>query len=126
MENKNFVLKIVILVVIIAAIGIVAYKSYEYSKEEKTDKYKSTGWLGSLFDNAAEILDAGGRHSTSLTTSFGNAVVSIIATAKSDNGTPYFSEYGYSDKKVNYGPYVVTGLGIFAVAVIAIMLISKK
>jgi uncharacterized membrane protein YebE (DUF533 family) len=125
MENKNFVIQLVILVVIIAAIGIAAYKSYEYSKEEKTDKYKSTGWLGSLFDNAAEMLDAGGRHSTSLTTSFGNAIVSIIATAKSD-GTPYFSEYGYSDKKVNYGPYVVTGLGIFAVAVIAIILINKK
>lgn len=113
----------VFLFVIIALWRVSAQKPNGYQGQSSGNQTGVGGWWSGLWDNAANIVDAGGRHTSSFVTSLGNTVSQIIATNKS--GRYIYQNYGYSDKKTDYGPYIFGGTVIVA-AVVAIALIIKK
>lgn len=116
-----------ILIVVAAAIlSFIVIRSRRTTVQVNTAAANTSqrGFWDSLFSNAADIIDSGGRHTASATTSLGNAIVSIIATSKSD-GRPYFSEYGYSNKPQDNGPYIIAGSVILTAGIIAVLLLKK-
>ena len=125
---KDDYMKLLVAVVLIAIAGIAVYSIYTRRTDaSKTKGYEvgqhSGGWLSALFDNAANIVDAGGRHTSSTVTATGNAISSIIATSKS--GKYAESSYGYSDPKVDYGPYLLAGAMLITAGVVAALTLKK-
>ena len=116
---------------ILLILAAVALSLYAISKitanSEKKRGYEGNGggsfWT-SLWNNAANIVDAGGRHTAGTVTATGNAISSIIATSK--YGKASYAQYGYADEKQNYGPYVLGGAILLAAGVTAAVLISKN
>ena len=127
--NDNKALWIILAVVAVIAVVVVAVSSGKKTTNSNTEKNTSSGgvggWWSGLWGNAANIVDSGGRHTADATTSLGNAISSIIATSKSD-GKAVFAEYGYSDPKINYGPYVLGGAAVIAAGVVAAIFLTKK
>lgn len=125
MNDKKTLWILLALVMIAAAIAIV-YGTRSNRQQQQQPKTTGTGgWWSDLWDNAANIVDAGGRHTAAATTSLGNAISSVIATSKSD-GRPYYSQYGYSNPNVNYGPYVLGAGFVIAAGVLAAIVLTKK
>lgn len=125
-------MKLLVAVVVVAIAGFLFYRIA--NAKMNTDKgYKGqsnpnskgvSGWWQGLWDNAANIVDAGGRHTSSFVTSLGNTVSQIIASSKS--GKYYYQEYGYSDPKTDYGPYVLGGALLLTAGVVAVIVLTKK
>lgn len=126
-DNKTlWILLAVVLAVAVVAVVSVSGKKTTNSNTEKTNAQGTAGgWWSGLWGNASNIIDSGGRHTAAATTSLGNAISSIIATSKSD-GKAVFAEYGYSDPKINYGPYFVGGALIITAGVIAAIVLTRK
>lgn len=113
---------ILITVVIVLIVAVAAVGGLWYASKAKADqaKYSAKGWLQSLFNNGADILDSAGRLTTSPITATGNAISSIIATSKSD-GRGVMAQYGYSDKpQANYGPWIVAGSVVVLAGIVII------
>lgn len=127
-DNKTLWI-LLALVLVVAVIAVVYGTRYNHQQRQQqpaqTGTANSGGWWSGLWSNAANIIDAGGRHTAAATTSLGNAISSVIATSKSD-GKAVFSEYGYSDRPVNYGPYVLGGAFVIAAGVVAAIVLTKK
>ena len=123
---KDDYMKLLVAVVIIAIAGFLFYRIANakltaqkgYSGQSKGTG-KGLGWWEGLWDNAANIVDAGGRHTSSFVTSLGNTVSQIIATNKS--GKYIYQKYGYSDPKIDYGPYVLGGALILTAGVVVVI-----
>lgn len=128
---KDDYMKLLVAVVIIAVGGLAVWylASSKMTPTEKGYKGQSKkggvgGWWQGLWDNAANIVDAGGRHTSSTVTATGNAISSIIATSKT--GKYAESSYGYSDPRIDYGPYVLGGSLIVTAGVVATLVLIKK
>lgn len=126
MKDNTTALIIGSALVVAAVIAAVALTS---KKQQKGYQGQSSGkeggfWSG-LWNNAANIVDAGGRHTSSFVTSLGNTIVSIKATEKG-SGKGVFSEYGYSDPEYDKGPYILGGALILATAIVAAIIITKN
>lgn len=121
-DNKT--LWILLALVLVAAVIAIVYGTRQ-RQQPQTKTTGTGGWWSNLWSNAANIVDAGGRHTAAATTSLGNAISSVIATSKSD-GKAVFSEYGYSDRPVNYGPYVLGAGFVIAAGVLAAIVLTKK
>lgn len=122
-DNKT--LWILLALVMVAAVIAIVYGTRKNRQQQQTKTTGTGGWWSDLWSNAANIVDAGGRHTAAATTSLGNAISSVIATSKSD-GKPYYSQYGYSNPDVNYGPYVLGAGFVIAAGVIAAIVLTKK
>lgn len=124
-DNKT--LWILLALVLVVAVIAVVYgtRSNRQQQPAQTGTANAGGWWSGLWSNATNIVDAGGRHTAAAVTSLGNAISSVIATSKSD-GEAVFSEYGYSDRPVNYGPYVLGGAFVIAAGVVAAIVLTKK
>lgn len=128
---KDDYMKLLVAVVIIAIAGFLFYRiANAKMTTEKGYKGQSNpnakgvgGWWQGLWDNAANIVDAGGRHTSSAVTATGNAISSIIATSKT--GKYAESGYGYSDPKTDYGPYILGGALLVTAGVVAAITLSK-
>lgn len=112
-------------VLVVAVIAVVYGTRQRQQQPAQTGTANAGGWWSGLWSNAANIVDAGGRHTAAAVTSLGNAISSVIATSKSD-GNAVFSEYGYSDRPVNYGPYVLGGAFVVAAGVLAAIVLTRK
>ena len=127
MEDKtitSLISLVVVLFVLLAAGYAVSKIDVAQKKKRGYEGNGGSGFWGSLWNNAANIVDAGGRHTAAAVTSTGNAISSIIATSKT--GKAAFSQYGYSDEKQNYGPYVLGGALIVTAGVVAAIVLTKK
>lgn len=123
-DNKT--LWILLALVMVAAVIAVVYGTRQRQQQPaQTGTANAGGWWSGLWSNAANIVDAGGRHTAAATTSLGNAISSVIATSKSD-GKAYYSQYGYSNPNVNYGPYVLGAGFVIAAGVLAAIVLTKK
>lgn len=123
-DNKT--LWILLALVMVAAVIAIVYGTRKNRQQQQQTRTTGTGgWWSDLWSNAANIVDAGGRHTAAATTSLGNAISSVIATSKSD-GNAYYSQYGYSNPKVNYGPYVLGAGFVIAAGVLAAIVLTKK
>ena len=128
---KDDTIKLIVFVLVLLIAGIAVYKisgnkpHKGYQGQSNPSAKGVGGWWQGLWDNAANIVDAGGRHTAAATTSLGNAISSVIATSKSD-GKAFYSEYGYSDPKPDYGPYVLGGSLIVAAGVVAAIVLAKN
>lgn len=123
-DNKTLWI-LLALVLVVAVIAVVYGARQRQQQPAQTGTANAGGWWSGLWSNAANIVDAGGRHTAAATTSLGNAISSVIATSKSD-GKAVFSEYGYSDRPVNYGPYVLGAGFVIAAGVVAAIILTKK
>lgn len=123
MKQDNLIWILVIIAVTITAFIIV--RSSRKTEQENTANTSQRGFWDSLFSNAADIIDSGGRHTSSATTSLGNAITSIIATSRAEDGTVYYSPYGYSNKPQDNGPYIIAGSVILTAGIIAVLLLKK-
>lgn len=129
MKDEN--MKLLVAVVVIAIAGFLFYRIANerltakkgYEGQSKSENKGIGGWWSGLWDNAANIVDAGGRHTSSFVTSLGNTVSQIVATSKS--GKYIYQEYGYSDPKTDYGPYILGGTLIIAAGVAAVLILKK-
>ena len=123
-------MKLLVSVVIIAIAGFLLYRisfiklNTKKGYEGQSKQGGVGGWWQGLWDNAANILDAGGRHTAGTVTATGNAISSIIATSKT--GKYAESKYGYADPKVDYGPYVLGGSLLVTAGVVAAIVLTKK
>lgn len=124
MDSKGSTIVLLAVLAVVAVLLLIAAKNEAAQKgyQEQTDS--NAGFWNSLWNNAANIVDAGGRHTSSFVTSLTNGVSSIIATKKS--GKFYPAGYGYSDPKVNYGPYVLGGAMVLTAGVVAAFVLTKK
>ena len=122
-DNKT--LWILLALVMIAAAIAIMYGTRSNRQQQQTKTTGTGGWWSGLWSNASNIVDSGGRHTAAAVTSLGNAISSVIATSKSD-GKAVFSEYGYSDRPVNYGPYVLGGAFVIAAGVLAAIVLTRK
>lgn len=122
-DNKT--MWILLALVMVAAVIAIVYVTRSNRQQPQTKTTGTGGWWSDLWSNAANIVDAGGRHTAAATTSLGNAISSVIATSKSD-GKAVFSEYGYSDRPVNYGPYVLGAGFVIAAGVLTAIVLTKK
>lgn len=122
-DNKT--LWILLALVMVAAVIAIVYGTRSNRQQPQTKTTGTGGWWSDLWSNAANIVDAGGRHTAAATTSLGNAISSVIATSKSD-GKAYYSQYGYSNPNVNYGPYVLGAGFVIAAGVLAAIVLTKK
>lgn len=113
----------IILLAVIALAGITRRQQKGYQGQSRAESGVG-GWWSGLWDNAANIVDAGGRHTSSFVTSLGNMITSIISTKKT--GKAVFSEYGYSDPKIDYGPYLLAGAMVVTAGVVFAVALSKK
>lgn len=126
MRDNNTLWILFALVLVVAVIAVVYGKRNNTQQQPaQTGTANAGGWWSGLWSNAANILDSGGRHTAAATTSLGNAISSVIATSKSD-GKAVFSQYGYSDRPVNYGPYVLGGAFVIAAGVVAAIVLAKN
>lgn len=123
-DNKTLWI-LLALVMVAAAIAIVYGTRSNRQQQQQTGTTGTGGWWSGLWSNASNIVDSGGRHTAAAVTSLGNAISSVIATSKSD-GNAVFSEYGYSDRPVNYGPYVLGGAFVIAAGVLAAIVLTRK
>lgn len=117
---------LVILSVLVAAI-IAAVLIWRSGQQAAGQGYKGQGGNGlwdSLFNNGANIIDSSGRMMAAVPTSIGNAISSIVATAKTGRGD--YAQYGYSEQKVNYGPYILVGAVVVTAGFVAAVSLSKK
>lgn len=128
---KDDTIKLIVVAFVLIIAGVAVYK-ISGNKPQKGYQGQSGGnasgvggWWSGLWDNAGNIVDAGGRHTSAAVTSLGNAISSVIATSKSD-GKAVFSEYGYSDPKPDYGPYILGGCLVIAAGVVAAIVLTKK
>ena len=120
--SKNTLLIVCSILVVVILVFYLA-RVYNESREKEYQSNGGNGFWESLFNNAANIVDAGGRHTAAATTSLGNAISSVIATSKGDTT---LSRYGYAEQKIDYGPYIL-GAGIVAAAgVVAAVTLTKK
>lgn len=131
MEKKNTIWIAVAVIAVIAAVaGIIVTLRKDSSKNYDTSSGKKGGFFESLFANAANGVDALGRNQTSTTAAFWNGIIGIIATKKG-NGTAYFVPATYSDPgsnevyKINYGPYIVGGIGLIVFSIVIISIFKK-
>ncbi len=123
MDNKgNTLIALVLLSVVAVALLLASRRERQKGYQGQTDS--NSGFWNSLWNNGANIVDAGGRHTSSFVTALTNGVSSIIATKKS--GKYYPSEYGYSDPKVDYGHYVLGGALVLTAGVVAAIVLTKK
>lgn len=123
-DNKT--MWILLALVMVAAVIAVVYGTRQRQQQPaQTGTANAGGWWSGLWSNAANIVDAGGRHTAAATTSLGNAISSVIATSKSD-GKAYYSQYGYSNPNVNYGPYVLGAGFVIAAGVLAAIVFTNK
>lgn len=123
MDSKGSTIVLLVVLAIVAVLLLVAAKNEAAQKGYQGQTDSNAGFWNSLWNNAANIVDAGGRHTSSFVTSLGNTVSSIIATKQSGKFQP--SQYGYSDKKLNYGPYII-GSALLIAAVVVLALLIKK
>jgi hypothetical protein len=129
MKDNGIKILVVIAVLIIAAVAVY-YISARASASNSQKGYQSGGgksFWDSLWNNAANIVDAGGRHTSATVTATGNAISSIIATSQTGDGRGVLAQYGYSnDDKQNYGPYVLGGALILTAGVVGAIILSKN
>lgn len=134
MESKNtiwIVLGVVAVVIVAAAIVISRNKQIKSATSTYTIG-TGNGFFTSLFQNAANGVDALGRNQTSTTAAFWNGIIGIIATSKG-GGKATFVPSTYADPganevystKQNYGPYIVGVAGFIALAVVAIAIFKN-
>ena len=128
---KDDYMKLLVAVAVAAIAGFLLYRVSTLSNNtgkgyegQSSGTGKGLGWWEGLWDNAANIVDAGGRHTSSFVTSLGNTVSQIIATNKS--GEYVYQQYGYSDPKTDYGPYVVAGALVLTAGVVTAVVLSKN
>lgn len=125
--NKNDSITLIVLAIVLIVVGVLVYrlstKNSSQTKGYQTGQH-SGGWLSALFDNAANIVDAGGRHTAGTVTATGNAIASIIATSKT--GKYAEASYGYADPKTDYGPYIIGGVLVVTAGVVSALLLTKK
>lgn len=122
-ERKKNIVLVVVCAVILLALFFAMSRKNEKKRGYDIGNHQG-GFLAALFDNGANIVDAGGRHTSSFVTALTNGVSSIIATKKS--GKFYPAEYGYSDERPDYGPYVLAGAMVLTAGVIAALVLIKK
>lgn len=124
-DNKT--MWILLALVMVAAVIAIVYgtRRNRQQQQQQTGTTGTGGWWSDLWSNAANIVDAGGRNTSAATTSLGNAISSVIATSKSD-GKAYYSQYGYSNPNINYGPYVLGAGFVIAAGVLAAIVLTKK
>ena len=120
---RGYRVVIILLAIILAGLSVLYFNLNR--QQQQTETTGSGGWWSGLWSNASNIVDSGGRHTAAAVTSLGNAISSVIATSKSD-GNAVFSEYGYSDRPVNYGPYVLGGAFVIAAGVLAAIVLTRK
>jgi len=123
MDSKGSTIVLLAVLAVVAVLLLVAAKNEAAQKGYHGQTDSNAGFWNSLWNNAANIVDAGGRHTSAFVTSLGNTVSSIIATKQSGKFQP--SQYGYSDKKLNYGPYIL-GSALLIAAVVVLALLIKK
>ena len=134
MENKNTIWIAVAVVAVIAAVaGIIISRNNKVTSAPATYNTGSGGgFFQTLFQNAANGVDALGRNQTSTIASFWNGIIGIIATSKG-GGKATFVPATYSDPganqvystKQNYGPYIVGGIGLIVFAIVIIAIFKK-
>lgn len=124
MENKGSTIVLLAVLAFVAVLLLIAAKNENAPNGYQGQTQSNSGFWNSLWNNAANIVDAGGRHTASFVTSLGNTVSSIIATKKS--GKFYPSDFGYSDKQLNYGPYILGGSLLVVTGVVAAIVLIKK
>lgn len=123
MDSKGSTIVLLAVLAVVAVLLLIAAKNESAQKGYQGQTDSNAGFWNSLWNNAANIVDAGGRHTSSFVTSLGNTVSSIIATKQSGKFQP--SQYGYSDQKLNYGPYIL-GSALLIAAVVVLALLIKK
>mgnify|MGYP003287189040 FL=1 len=124
MESKGSTILLLSVLSVVAVLLLVAAKNGKVQKGYSGQTDSGSGFWNSLWNNAANIVDSGGRHTSSFVTSLTNGVSSIIATKNS--GKFYPSQYGYSDQRQDYGPYVLAGAMVLTAGVIAALVLIKK
>lgn len=125
MNGTTKALVIIALLVSAVILAVVMYRNGQASSAKGYQGQGGKGFWDTLWNNAANIVDAGGRHTASTVTATTNGIASIIATAQAKNGKAILSSYGYTDEKPDYGPYIVAG-GIVVAAGIAATIALKK
>lgn len=126
MDGTKKTLVIIALLIAAVVLSVVVYRAGQSSSGKGYEGNGGKGFWESLWNNAANIVDAGGRHTASTVTSTTNGIASIIATAQAKNGRAVFSRYGYSDEKPDYGPYIIGGAVVLAAGVVAAVSLSKR
>lgn len=119
--------KTIIIISLLVAAIVAAMLIWRAGQRSSGDGYKGQGGKGiwdTLFNNAANIVDASGRMTASTNTSLGNAISSIVATAKS--GKASYAPYGYSDKTQDYSPYIIGGALVLASVLLLAVIQSNK
>lgn len=126
MKNDNLTIIIVLCVLLLAGLAIyrITQKQPKGYRGQSSENGKGLGWWEGLWNNAANIVDAGGRHTSSFVTSLGNTVSQIVATSKS--GKYVYQKYGYSDPETDYGSYLLGGAIVIAAGVVAAIVLSRK
>lgn len=122
MEKKEILIIVLAISAVVAVVLLTRKTPKGYAGQSTGNQEGVGGWWSGLWDNAANILDAGGRHTSSFVTSIGNTVSQIMATKNS--GKYVEQSYGYSDEK-NYGPYVLAGALIIAASVAGVLILKK-